>query len=208
MSFLCLVINGHGVDFSLKIYGITGDCPALKSICNFIGHNGYYCCYFCFIRGEHIHGKRQYRYESLNIRTQDQYLFHSLNAEKMRTNEFGHLGQSVLVDIMDISFPQCIVLDYLHVSLLGHAKNIILALYRQLSPAQRKQFDDQLKKQCFPRKFRSLTTVCFVDESCVSLQMMSVNDFRLFQQKIAIDRLLCFCEGNRSPQHPLLRSTL
>ncbi|CAF1155535.1 unnamed protein product, partial [Didymodactylos carnosus] len=57
--------------FNIKYYGVIGDCPALKLILDFIGHTGYYCCFFCFTQGYNIPGrnKRQYPYEKpLNLR--------------------------------------------------------------------------------------------------------------------------------------------
>ena len=147
-----LVINVDQVDFQLKIYGITGDCPALKLICNFIGHSGYYCCYFCYVKGQHINRRRQYHYEPLKLRSIYKYSKASREAERTQTNIFGHLGKSILQCIVDIPFPHCIVLDYLHVTLLGHAKAIILVIYNQLKTKQRKQFNDKIKEQNFPRK--------------------------------------------------------
>ncbi|CAF1026745.1 unnamed protein product [Didymodactylos carnosus] len=60
------------IDYRLKIYGITGDCPALKLILNFTGHGRYYCCWFCYLKGEHIGGKRQYRHEQEVTMNQEQ----------------------------------------------------------------------------------------------------------------------------------------
>lgn len=137
----------------LIIFGITGDCPALSSICNFINHNGYYCCWFCFIKGEHLNHKRQYRYSSLVLRTTEQYSKGSNKAERTNTNIYGHLGKSILDDVLDVPLPHAIVLDYLHVTLLGHAKGIILSIYRQLRPIQRAKFNNQLKQQKFPREW-------------------------------------------------------
>lgn len=174
LLFSCLVIDVDGSSFKLKIYGITGDCPALKSICNFIGHNGYYCCYFCFVKGQHINRKRQYQYEPLNMRTEDHYSKASMEAERTQTNVFGHLGESVLLCILDTPFPQCIVLDYLHVTLLGHAKNIILSIYRQLRPVQRDQFNAQVKNQNFPRKSNILihSLLCMFASECVAILLV------------------------------------
>jgi hypothetical protein len=130
-----------------------GDCPAMKLICNFKGHGGYFCCYFCFIKGQHINGKRQYQYETLNLRSATDYARLSNEAERTKTDQYGHFGISVLERILDVDLPQCIVIDYLHVTLLGHAKAIILSIYQQLKPFQRRQFDLQVKTQKFPRMY-------------------------------------------------------
>ncbi|CAF3066765.1 unnamed protein product [Rotaria sp. Silwood2] len=117
-------------------------------------------------QGQHINKKRQYYYESINLRTAEQYLKASKIAERTKTNVYGHYGNSALENILDVPLPKGIVLDYLHVSLLGHAKAIILSIYHQLKPAQREQFNVQLKSQKFPhffqRKIRTIDNFAFV----------------------------------------------
>jgi len=87
------------------VFGITGDCPALSLVCNFINHNGYFSCWYCFIKGQHINHKRQYRYGSINLRTTEQYLKASKKAERTKTNVYGHLGKSILLSILDVPLP-------------------------------------------------------------------------------------------------------
>ncbi|CAF1583807.1 unnamed protein product [Rotaria magnacalcarata] len=57
------VPNIHA-SFKVKVYGCIGDSPALKLMCNMIGHNGYLPCYYCDIKGIHVKKarKRQYPY--------------------------------------------------------------------------------------------------------------------------------------------------
>ncbi|CAF1677132.1 unnamed protein product [Rotaria magnacalcarata] len=159
-------INVMNKNHKLIIFGVTGDCPAISLICNFINHNGYYCCWFCFIKGEHIGHKRQYRYSSLILRTAEQYSKGSKKAERKKNNIYGHLGKTMLDDILDLPLPNAVVIDYLHVTLLGHAKAIILSIYRQLKPIQREQLNIQLRNQKFPhffnRKIRSMDNFAFV----------------------------------------------
>ncbi|CAF1326904.1 unnamed protein product, partial [Rotaria magnacalcarata] len=154
--------NNH----KLIIFGITGDCPALSLITNFINHNGYFSCWFCFIQGKHVNKKRQYYYESTNLRTPSQYLRFSNEAEITQSNIYGHLGNSIVNDILDVNFPNAIILDYLHVSLLGHGKLIILLIYQQLKPKQRQQLNSEMNNQLFPnffhRKLRSIDNFGFV----------------------------------------------
>lgn len=157
-----LGIDISNVNHKLIIFGITGDCPALSLIINFINHNGYFSCWLCFIEGEHMNKKRQYRYDTVHLRTTDQYFKLSKKAERTQSNIYGHLGESVLSNILDVEFPEAIVLDYLHVSLLGHAKLIILSVYRQLKPAQRKELNSYLRNQFFPRKLVSFDPIILV----------------------------------------------
>ncbi|CAF3446219.1 unnamed protein product [Rotaria socialis] len=123
-------------------------------------------------QGEHMNKKRQYRYDTVRLRTTDQYFKLSKKAELTQSNIRGHLGESVLNNILDVEFPEAIVLDYLHVSLLGHAKLIILSVYKQLKPAQRKELNSYLRNQFFPhffnRKLRSIDNFGFVKATEVS----------------------------------------
>jgi hypothetical protein len=165
-SFLGIVLDKTS-SYTLKILGVTGDCPALRLVLNHIGHGGYYCCWYCYVKGEHINGKRQYKFEkSMMLRRSDVFLHESQLAEQDKTNIFGRLGISVLNQIVDIPLPRCIISDYLHVTLLGHGKALILNLYHSLSPSERATVDDCFNKQTFPhhfnRKMRPVSSFAFV----------------------------------------------
>ena len=117
----------------MKIVGITGDCPALKLALNFVGHGGYWCCWLCYIKGIHTNGRRQYPYETpIQYRHPKEYLNESFQAEQGNLNVYGHYGVSILHKILDIPLPHSITIDYLHSTLLGHGKAIILAIYNKL----------------------------------------------------------------------------
>ena len=139
----------------MKVYGITGDCPALKKILNFIGHTGYHCCWFCYLRGQHLNGKRQYHYHRpVDLRSRQRYRKESNEAQRTTSRVNGHLGRSILQDLVDIPLPDSIVIDYLHVTLLGHVKTITLDIYNHLTPSQRTVFNDRLVEQQFPHFFK------------------------------------------------------
>ncbi|CAF3422229.1 unnamed protein product [Rotaria sp. Silwood2] len=147
-------IKVKNTNYNLKVYGITGDCPALKKILNFIGHGGYDCCWFCYVHGEHKNGKRQYLYQrSIRLRNTQAYLHASNEAHRTQLRVNGHLGKSILQNLLDVQLPDSIVIDYLHVTLLGHVKTIGAAIYHELKPFQRSTFDSQLKRQRFPHFF-------------------------------------------------------
>ena len=139
-------------NFSMKLLGITGDCPALSLICNFVHHNGYHSCWLCFIRGIHMNHKQQYCHQQLVLRFPQRFSELSSEAERTKKNVYGHFGKSIIARLLDIPLPNAIVLDYLHVSLLGHAKVITLSIYNRLRPAERKQLNIDLNGQQFPRK--------------------------------------------------------
>ncbi|CAF3190019.1 unnamed protein product, partial [Rotaria socialis] len=126
-------------------YGIIGDCPALKVILEFIGHTGYHCCFYCYIHGIHVGGrggKRQYYFENrMQLRTKRTYELESIRAVETSSNVYGHLGRSLLHDLLDVPLPNSIIVDYLHVSLLRHTRAIIQQVYAQLSPLERTKFD-------------------------------------------------------------------
>ncbi|CAF4217185.1 unnamed protein product [Rotaria magnacalcarata] len=58
------IINSPPTSFQLILYGIIADWPAMKMILNMVGHTGYYCCFFCYIKEVHSKEahKRQYPY--------------------------------------------------------------------------------------------------------------------------------------------------
>ena len=131
---------------------ITGDCPAISLLLNFINHNGHFSCWFCFIRSIYVNRKPQYYHQEPILRTNDDYTTLSKKAEKSKKHLYGHFGRSIICDVLDTPLPNAIVIDYLHVTLLGHVKNIILSIYHHLRPKQRKIFNEQLVQQQFPRE--------------------------------------------------------
>jgi hypothetical protein len=147
----------------------VGDCPALKLILNFINHQGYNCCWFCDVHGVHVHDlhKRQYYFEDMtNLRDEKSYLEQSIEAETKQTNVNGHLGLSILHQLLDTPLPQAILIDYLHVTLLRHSKTLFIDLYRRLKPSQRENLNKQLRNQSMPhyfnRRLRPLSELAFV----------------------------------------------
>jgi hypothetical protein len=161
--FFCVVdiYVKKDLNYRLKIFAITGDCPALAKILSFTGHGGYNCCFYCYIHGEHIDNKRQYKYQSpLVLRRSHSYLQQSLMAHDKKITELGHKGLSVLQPILDVPLPDSVLIDYMHVSLLGHAKACILSLYQRLKPFERVEIDEKISQQQFPhycnRKMRCI----------------------------------------------------
>lgn len=136
----------------------------------FISHVGYYSCFFCYIKGVHVGGrggKRQYYYaDRAKLRNVVTYELESDEAERTSSNVFGHLGRSILHDILDVPLPTSIIVDYLHVTLLRHTRAILHQSYMSLTPFQRSQIDDRLRKQKFPnffnRKVRALNDLSFI----------------------------------------------
>ncbi|CAF3742425.1 unnamed protein product [Rotaria socialis] len=126
--------------FNIKVYGCIGDSPALKLMSNMIGHNGYYPCYYCDIKGVHIRKprKRQYPYTPTNnCRTVNSFYVLSREAQLKSQNIFGHLGISILEDVLDVPLPHGIIIDYAHVSLLRHFRDVIRVVASSLAPAMR-----------------------------------------------------------------------
>lgn len=154
-----------GKKYQMLFYGIVGDCPALKIILEFIGHTGYHSCFYCYIHGIHIGGrggKRQYYLDhNIQLREKKTYESESIRAAETSSNVYGHLGRSLLHDLLDVPLPNSIIIDYLHVSLLRHTRAITQQIYAKLSPLQRKKFDTGLRGQKFPHFFnRKLRAVC------------------------------------------------
>ena len=159
----------NGIECKVLFYSIVGDCPALKLVLEFNGHNGYYCCFYCYVEGIHVGGrdgrrggKRQYYYDNdTHLRDIKSYESESIEAAETSSKVFGHLGRSILHDLLDIPLPYSIITDYLHVSLLRHTRGIVKQIYASLSPFQRTEFDAGLRAQQFPHIFnRKLRPVC------------------------------------------------
>lgn len=95
-------------NFSIKLLGITGDCPALTLICNFVHHNGYCSCWLCFIRGIHVNHEQQYRHQQLVLRLPQRFSELSSEAEHTKKNVYGHFGELVIARLLDIPLPNAI----------------------------------------------------------------------------------------------------
>jgi hypothetical protein len=164
-----VVITG-GIKCKVFFYSIVGDCPALKLVLEFNAHNGYFCCFYCYIEGIHVGGrggKRQYYYEDgTQLRDITSYESESIEAAETSSKVFGHLGRSILHDLLDVPLPYSIIADYLHVSLLRHTRGIVKQIYSSLSPSQRIEFDAGLRAQKFPhffnRKLRPVSEFSFI----------------------------------------------
>ena len=141
--------------YKVLVYGLTGDCPAIKLATKHVNHQGYWCCWFCLTEGIHIGHKRQHYFNDKPIlRSVNEYSHYSKEAERLNKNIFGHLGISPLTPIFDIPLPRCIVLDYMHVSLLRHTRTVIQYVYRNyLKPKQRNELDKLFRHQPFPHFF-------------------------------------------------------
>ncbi|CAF2997279.1 unnamed protein product [Rotaria socialis] len=128
--------------YKIVIYGLTGDCPAIKLATKHVNHQGYWCCWFCYTKGIHEDKKRQYYFENkLSLRSSSEYSYYSKEAQRTNTNIFGHLGVSPFTTVFDVPLPRCLIIDYMHVSLLRHTKAVIQYLQvmttrRQVVPRQ------------------------------------------------------------------------
>lgn len=134
-----------------------------------VGHTGYYCCFFCFLQGFHdpTVRKRQYPYSSHTLqRSKTSFELNGERAERENRNIFGQLGTCILAPFVDICLPSCLLVDYAHVTLLRHFRDVIRTVYASLSPAIRQQIDQSLRTQRFPnyfnRKVRGINDLSFV----------------------------------------------
>ncbi|CAF1508337.1 unnamed protein product [Adineta ricciae] len=139
----------------IKVYGVIGDIPALNMILNHKSHVGYPCCWFCQLEGVHINGKRQYYYdENVPLRTERSFANDSRKAQNCPGDINGRHGISILESVADIPLPTSIIVDYLHVTLLGHATTICFHLYKNhMSRTQHDQLDGKMRCQRFSHTF-------------------------------------------------------
>ena len=144
------------------VYGLIGDIPALNLAVNHNSHVGYYCCWYCKVEGTHVNNKRQYYYdENVALRNEYDFAADSRRAECLKKTVFGRHGISIFDKILDLPLPRSIIADYMHSTLLRHAKAICLYLYKKhMRPADRILFDKKVSTQRFPhffnRKIRAL----------------------------------------------------
>ncbi|CAF2098507.1 unnamed protein product [Rotaria magnacalcarata] len=146
----------QGGRIKLKVYGVIADCPAMSLILNHISHVGYFCCWYCMIEGKHVISKRQYYYKK-NYKTRNALNFSSdsVKAQRLQTNIRGRLGISILDQILDIPLPKGIIADYLHVTLLRHAKTVCLYIYKKfMKPKDRFILNEKMAAQRFPHFFQ------------------------------------------------------
>ncbi|CAF4403905.1 unnamed protein product, partial [Rotaria magnacalcarata] len=117
----------QGGRIKLKVYGVIADCPAMSLILNHISHVG----------------------NALNFSSD------SVKAQRLQTNIRGRLGISILDQILDIPLPKGIIADYLHVTLLRHAKTVCLYIYKKfMKPKDRFILNEKMAAQRFPHFFQ------------------------------------------------------
>ncbi|CAF1355794.1 unnamed protein product [Adineta steineri] len=91
-QLLRVIMINENYRINIKFLSITGDSPALG-----IGHNGYCCCHFSYIRGIHTEKKRQYFYEEkVFLCDIEKYDKHSQQAEETRKIAYGHKGKLLI----------------------------------------------------------------------------------------------------------------
>jgi hypothetical protein len=176
----------------LKVYALIGDCPALSMALNHNSHGGYYCCWFCKVEGVHVNNKRQYYYDqNTPVRDELNFSLDSRKAEYLQTKIHGRLGVSIFEKILDIPLPKSVIADYLHVTLLCHAKSVCLYLYKKvMKPNQRMQLDQLMSVQQFPhyfsRKLRLLSEgyiksiFIIIENICLSIVYFRATEIRNF----------------------------
>jgi hypothetical protein len=134
----------------ILFYSIVGDRPALMGVLEIIGHNGY-------IKGIDIGGlggKRQYYHQcDTPMWEKNSNLLESIQAAENSSNVFGHLGQSICNEVLNVALPCLIVADYLHVGLLWHTKVMVQQIYSTLLPSEQFKFRNALRTQKFPHHF-------------------------------------------------------
>lgn len=120
----------------------------------------------------------------------------SREAELNNENIFGHLGVSILDKITDVPLPRALIVDYAHVSLLRHFRDVIQTITSSIKPALRKQIDQSLRGQVFPhfsmKKMRGIVDLSFI--KAVEWKNLLLYGFiPHFLHHITIDQLSFMC---------------
>ncbi|CAF1204622.1 unnamed protein product [Adineta steineri] len=152
---------------NIKFLSITGDSPALSKILNFNGHNGYYCCHFCYIRGIHTDKKkRQYFYEQkVFLRDIQKYEKYSQEAEELKEIVYGHKGVSILREVLDVRLPHA---HYYSIDSYLHGK-ISQPKYELISQSIDSITDINLNDYTIILQYHKKTCNCSDPLNCISI---------------------------------------
>lgn len=185
-----------GDKIMIKVYGLIADCPAMNLALNHISHTGYYCCWYCKIKGGHIINKRQYYYdEKIPSRETVDFTSDSRRAEYLQRKINGRLGVSIFNEIVDIPLPRSIVTDYLHTTLLGHGKTVCRYIYNKvMSPRERIMLDKRMSIQKFPHWFqRTIRTINSTHLKLVFITIKIIFLFVVLLRAAEIRNILLYC---------------
>ena len=195
-SFFVGIMTRVGDRIMVKVYGIIADCPAMNSILNHISHNGYYCCWYCKIKGEHVINKRQYYYnENIPVRETIDFTVDSRRAQSLQANVNGRLGISMLDNILDLPLPKSIMADYLHTTLLGHGKTVCRYIYNKvMTPRERILLDKKIFIQNFLHFFnRAIRTINSTHLKLVYITIKTMFLFIALHRATEIRNILLYC---------------
>lgn len=152
----------EGTEISLKLVQLLADAPAKSECLNIIGHNGYYSCTKCEVRGKFINGKMSYFDFGAPFRTNTSF--------RLQNNEEHHNGRSIFEELDYFDMISDIPLDYMHVVLLGVMKKLLKIWFIDVGEFKHGQLDRQKISERiekinetipidFQRKLRSLTFI-------------------------------------------------
>ncbi|CAF0800918.1 unnamed protein product [Brachionus calyciflorus] len=116
-----IIVDGTLTHFNVRILGLISDTVARPKLCNSTQFNGGFGCLHCLHPNSNCDGKYQrsvYFYDkNIKSRTNDDYNLDVRNAEKTKKRSNGIKGFTYLSNW--ISIPDCVLLDYMHLSLEG-----------------------------------------------------------------------------------------
>ena len=178
------------INYSFSVI-ITADAPAREFIKATAGHNAHHACERCTIRGVSSHSRTIYPIESAPLRTDEDFNnyrymeSHQLNGKPHQLNETPLVR---LTQHMDFSCISDVVLDYMHLVLLGVVKRMLsyicsskklpdkLAQPARLSESQIAQINERLIQMTnqFPSEFQRKPRT--LDQR----QFFKATEFRLF----------------------------
>ncbi|CAF3656548.1 unnamed protein product [Rotaria sp. Silwood1] len=123
-------INNIEYNIVVRTQFFVSDLPAKALFLRTTNYNGYFACNYCLTKGFWSGSSVLYPYDknNLELRTHSGFIAAAKSAEEKSTekrvaNVEGVKGLSCLLKI--ISYPQQIVLDYMHLVCLGHVQTLI-----------------------------------------------------------------------------------
>lgn len=99
---------------AVRLQKVMADAPAKSSVMCIKGHNGYFACPRCVVEGKYLCSRMCYSFLNADLRTDESF--------RSKLNEEHHTGRSCLEEFEYFDSVKDVVIDYMHVALLGTMK--------------------------------------------------------------------------------------
>lgn len=105
------------------------DTVAKAKVLQIKGHTGYYSCSKCIAEREYINSRMCFPETNFIERTNEDF--------RNRTDEYHHIGETILAQISSLGLVSFVPLDYMHLVLLGVVKKILVGTWIDGKPSNK-----------------------------------------------------------------------